>query len=194
VEHLTILRATPGLTDFRPADANETVTCWKLALERKTPSFFALSRQDLPIMEAEKYGIADGTTHGAYILEKGGDAPDVLIVATGSEVSLILESAKLLESQGTRTRVVSMPSQKVFEEQSAEYKASIFPDGLPVLAVEAGATLGWWKYAGRHGDVIGIDKFGASAPAKTIFEHYGFTKENVAAHATKLVEQKKAMQ
>jgi transketolase len=141
-------------------------------------------------MDAEKYGIAEGTTHGAYILEKGGDSPDVLLVATGSEVSLIVESAKLLESQGIRTRTVSMPSQHIFEEQPAEYKASIFPDGLPVLAVEAGATLGWWKYAGRHGDVIGIDKFGASAPAKTIFEHYGFTPDNVAAHAKKLVAAK----
>jgi transketolase len=193
IEHLTILRATPGLTDFRPADANETAACWKLALERKTPSFFALSRQDLPIMDAEKYSILDNTAKGAYILEKGGDAPDVLLVATGSEVSLIVESAKKLEAEGVKTRTVSMPSQKIFEEQSAEYKASVFPDALPVLAVEAGATLGWWKYAGRHGDVIGIDKFGASAPAKTIFEHYGFTTENVAAHAKKLVAARAAV-
>jgi transketolase len=192
IEHLTMLRATPGLTDFRPADANETVACWKLALERKTPSFFALSRQDLPIMDAGKYGISDGVTRGAYILDEGSDTPDVLLVATGSEVMLILESAKLLESQGIKTRTVSMPSQKIFEEQSDEYKASVFPDGLPAVSVEAGATLGWFKYVGRHGAAIGVDKFGASAPAKIIYQHYGITTENIVAHATRLVEAKKA--
>jgi transketolase len=192
IEHLTMLRATPGLTDFRPADANETVACWKLALERKTPSFFALSRQDLPIMHAGKYGISDGVTRGAYILDEGSDTPDVLLVATGSEVMLILESAKLLESQGIKTRTVSMPSQKIFEEQSDEYKASVFPDGLPAVSVEAGATLGWFKYVGRHGAAIGVDKFGASAPAKIIYQHYGITTENIVAHATRLVEAKKA--
>jgi transketolase len=131
-------------------------------------------------------------TRGAYILDEGSDTPDVLLVATGSEVMLILESAKLLESQGIKTRTVSMPSQKIFEEQSDEYKASVFPDGLPAVSVEAGATLGWFKYVGRHGAAIGVDKFGASAPAKIIYQHYGITTENIVAHATRLVEAKKA--
>jgi transketolase len=187
VEQLTMLRATPKLTDFRPADANETVGCWKLAVQRKAPCFFALSRQDLPIMDADKYSILDGVAHGAYMLEKGGDKPAVLLVATGSEVSLIVESAKALEAEGIKTRVISMPSWKIFEEQSDSYKASIFPDGLPKLAVEAAASLGWWKYVGKDGDVIGVDKFGASAPAKFIFEHYGFTVENVVAHTKKII-------
>jgi transketolase len=187
VEHLMMLRATPKLTDFRPADANETVACWKLAIERKCPCFFALSRQDLPIMDAEKYGIMAGAAKGAYFLEKGGDKPAVVLVATGSEVSLIVESAKALESEGIKARVVSMPSWRIFEEQSDEYKASVFPDHVPKLAVEAGASLGWWKYVGRHGGVIGVDKFGASAPGKIVLEHYGFTVDNVVAQAKQLI-------
>jgi len=187
VEHLMMLRATPKLTDFRPADANETVACWKLAIERKCPCFFALSRQDLPILDAEKYGIMAGVAKGAYFLEKGGDKPAVILVATGSEVSLVIDSAKALETEGIKARVVSMPSWAIFEEQSDEYKASIFPDGVPKLAVEAGASLGWWKYVGKDGGVIGVDKFGASAPGKINFEHYGFTVDNVVAQAKKII-------
>jgi transketolase len=187
VEHLMMLRATPKLTDFRPADANETVACWKLAIERKSPSFFALSRQDLPILDAEKYGVMAGVAKGAYFLEKGGDKPAVVLVATGSEVSLVVDAAKALESEGVKARVVSMPSWKIFEEQADEYKASIFPDNVPKLAVEAGASLGWWKYVGKDGGVIGVDKFGASAPGKINFEHYGFTVENVVAQAKKII-------
>jgi transketolase len=128
-----------------------------------------------------------GVAKGAYFLEKGGDKPAVVLVATGSEVSLVVDAAKALESEGVKARVVSMPSWKIFEEQADEYKASIFPDNVPKLAVEAGASLGWWKYVGKDGGVIGVDKFGASAPGKINFEHYGFTVENVVAQAKKII-------
>jgi transketolase len=187
IEHLMALRAVPGLADFRPADANETAAAWRLALERKSPSFFALSRQDLPLLDPEKLDIYEGVGHGAYIVEKGGESPDLLIVATGAEVWLALKSAEALKADGVTARVVSMPSWKLFEEQPAEYKASIFHDHLPTLAIEAGATLGWWKYVGRHGDVIGLDRFGASAPGPIAMEKLGFSVANVAAKAKGLL-------
>jgi transketolase len=187
IEHLMALRAVPNLTDLRPADANETAAAWRLALERKSPSFFALSRQDLPILDPEKLDIYSGVSHGAYIVEQGGDSPDVLIVGTGAEVWPVLNAAEKLKADGIHARVVSMPSWKIFEEQSEEYKASIFPDDVPKLAVEAGAKLGWWKYVGRHGDVIGLDRFGASAPGTLALEKLGFSVDNIVERAKKLV-------
>jgi transketolase len=192
IEHLMALRALPNMTDFRPADANETAAAWRLALERKSPSFFALSRQDLPVLDSEKLDIYKGASHGAYIVEQGGESPDLLIVATGAEVWLALKSAEALKAAGITARVVSMPSWKIFEEQSAEYKASIFHDHLPKLSIEAGATLGWWKYVGRHGDVVGIDRFGASAPGPIAMEKLGFSVDNVVAKAKSLVESHKS--
>jgi transketolase len=188
IEHLMMLRATPRLTDFRPADANETAAVWRLALERKGPSFMALSRQDLPVLDTAKHKIYEGVKHGAYIVEQGSDSPDVLIVSTGAEVWPSLDAAAALKKEGITARVVSMPSWRIFEEQSAEYKASIFPDHLPKLAVEAGSPLGWWKYVGRHGDVIGLERFGASAPGKTALEKLGFSAGNIASRAKALVE------
>jgi transketolase len=187
VEHLMALRAVPNLTDLRPADANETAAAWRLALERKSPSFFALSRQDLPLLDPEKLDIYDGVAHGAYIVEKGGDSPDLLIVGTGAEVWPSLQAAEKLKAEGINVRVISMPSWKIFEEQSEEYKTSIFPDHLPKLSVEAGATLGWWKYVGRHGDVIGLDRFGASAPGTLALEKLGFGVDSVVARAKQLL-------
>ncbi len=188
IEHLMMLRAVPFLTDFRPADANETAAAWRLALERKSPAFMALSRQDLPVLDPEKHAIYDGVRHGAYIVEQGSDSPDLLIVATGAEVWASLNAAAELGKQGIVTRVVSMPSWKIFEEQSEEYKASVFPDHLPKLAVEAGAPLGWWKYVGRHGDVIGLERFGASAPGPIALEKLGFGVANIASRGKSLVE------
>jgi transketolase len=187
IEHLMALRAVPQLTDFRPADANETSAAWRLALERKSASFMALSRQDLPILDAEKYKVFEGVSHGAYVLEHGSNAPDLLIVATGAEVWQALQAAEKLKSEGIAVRVVSMPSWKIFEEQSAEYKASIFPDDIPALSVEAGATQGWWKYVGKHGDVIGLDRFGASAPGPKVLAELGFDTDSVAKRARALV-------
>jgi transketolase len=188
VEHLTMLRAIPHLTDFRPADANETSAAWGLALERKGPSFMAFSRQDLPILDPVKHRVFEGVRRGAYIVEQGSDSPDLLIVGTGAELWPAMRAAEQLRKDGIVTRVVSLPSWRIFEEQSDSYKASIFPDHLPKLAIEAGATLGWWKYVGRDGDVIGLDRFGASAPGVTALEKLGFGTDNVVARARALLD------
>lgn len=187
IEHLTALRAVPYMTDFRPADANETAAAWRLALERGGPTFFALTRQELPVIDASKHDIYGGVCKGAYALEDGTN-PKLILIATGSEVSVALGAAKLLAGDGITTRVVSMPSWRIFDEQSPEYKASLLPAGVPKLAVEAGASLAWWKYVGSNGDVIGLDRFGASAPGKIVMAELGFTAESVAARAKKLVK------
>ena len=187
IEQLTMLRATPFLTDFRPADANETCAVWRLALERKSPAFMALTRQNLPILDPQKYKIAEGVGKGAYILEDGGAAPDLALVASGSEVSLILAAAQELKKEGISARVISMPSFRIFEEQSEAYQLEIFPFDLPKLAVEAGAPWCWWKYVGRHGDVIGLERFGASSPGPVVLEKLGFNVPNVIKHAKQLL-------
>jgi transketolase len=187
VEQLMGFRALPGLTDFRPADANETAAAWKLALERKGPSFFALTRQDLPVIDSAAHDVYAGVSKGAYVLEDASK-PQVVLIGAGSEVWPCMEAAKLLAAGGITARVVSFPSWKLFEEQSAEYKASVLPAGVPKLAVEAGATLGWWKYVGQDGDVIGLDRFGASAPGPKVLAELGFSAESVAARSRKLVE------
>jgi transketolase len=188
IEHLSMLRAVPHLTDFRPADGNETVACWRLALERKEAAFMALSRQNLPILDPEKYKVAEGVRKGAYILQDGGTSPDVLLVAAGAEVWPILQVAADLKKEGISARVVSMPSFRIFEEQSEAYKLQIFPDHLPKLAVEAGAPMCWWKYVGRHGDVIGLERFGASSPGPKVYEELGFSPANIMKRAKQLLE------
>jgi transketolase len=188
VEQLTMLRAIPHLTDFRPADANETSAVWGLALERRGACFMALSRQDLPLLDPVRQRVFEGVRRGAYIVEQGSDSPDLLIVGTGSELWPAVRAAEQLKKDGIVTRVVSMPSTHIFDEQSESYKASIFPDHLPKLAIEAGSTLGWWKYVGRDGDVIGLDRFGASGPGATVLEKLGFGTDNVVARAKALVE------
>jgi transketolase len=193
IEQLTMLRATPFLTDLRPADANETTAVWRLALERKSPCFMALTRQNLPILDPQKYKIAEGVRRGAYILEEGGASPDLLLVASGSEVSLILAAAGELKKEGISVRVVSMPSFRIFEEQSEDYRLQIFPFDLPKLAVEAGAPWCWWKYVGRHGDVIGLERFGASAPGPKVFEELGFNVPNVKKRAHQLLARHREM-
>ena len=186
VEHLMALRAIPQLTDFRPADANETAACWKLALERHTAAFMALSRQDLPVLDAEKYKVAEGVPKGAYALDSSGK--DIILIATGSEVSLILEAAAALKKEGINASVVSMPSFAIFEEQEQSYKDELFPEATPKLAVEAGASMGWWKYVGHNGGIIGVDRFGASAPGPLVLEKFGFSVANVVEQAKKLVK------
>ena len=187
IEHLMALRAVPHMTDFRPADANETAAAWRLALERRGPCFFALTRQDVPVIDATAHDLLAGVSKGAYVLEDAAN-PQVILIGTGSEVQLAQGAAKLLAAEGIRARVVSFPSWRIFEEQTAAYKASVLPAGVPKLAVEAGATLGWWKYVGTDGDVIGLDRFGASAPGPVVMREFGFTAENVAARAKKLVK------
>jgi transketolase len=191
IEHLMMLRAVPFLTDFRPADANETAACWRLALERTGASFFALSRQDLPVIDATKVDVYGGVSKGAYVLE-GAESPQIIFIGTGSEVAPCVEAKKTLEGEGIRARVVSMPSWEIFEEQSAEYKASVLPAGVPKLAVEAGAPLGWWKYVGLDGDVIGLDRFGASAPGPIVLEKLGFTAPSVVEKAKALLNRKRS--
>ena len=183
------LRAIPQLTDFRPADANETAACWRLALERHSACFMALSRQDLPVLDNEKYKVHEGTRHGAYALDKSGK--DVILIATGSEVSLIMKAAEELKKAGINATVVSMPSFKVFEEQEQAYKDQLFPEDIPKIAVEAGATMGWWKYVGHNGGIIGLDRFGASAPGPIALEKLGINVNAVVDLATKLVAAKK---
>jgi len=187
IEHLMALRAVPHMTDFRPADANETAAAWRLALERKGPAFFALTRQDVPVIDVSKRDMYASVSKGAYVLEDAANAK-VTLIGTGSEVSVAQGAAKLLAADGIAARVVSMPSWKIFDEQAAEYKASVLPANVPKLAVEAGATLGWWKYVGLDGDVVGIDHFGASAPGPIVMKEFGFTAENVAARAKKILK------
>jgi transketolase len=187
IEQLLGLRAIPGLTDFRPADANETAAVWRLAVERSGPSFMALSRQDLPVIDPATHDAYAGVAKGAYVLQEASN-PQVVLIGCGAEVWVALGAAKLLAAEGIQARVVSFPSWKLFEEQSPEYKASVLPAGVPKLAVEAGSTLGWWKYVGLDGDVVGLDRFGASAPGAKVLAELGFTAENVAARAKKLVK------
>ena len=139
------------------------------------------------MIDVSKRDMYASVSKGAYVLEDAADAK-VILIGTGSEVSVALGAAKLLAADGIGARVVSMPSWKIFDEQSAEYKASVLPAGVPRLAVEAGATLGWWKYVGLDGDVVGIDRFGASAPGPIVMKEFGFSAENVAARAKKLVK------
>jgi len=184
VEQLMSLRLIPQLTDFHPADANETAACWQLALERKSASFMALSRQDLPTIDAT---IARaGARKGAYEVVSHGK--DLILIATGSEVGLVTKAAEELKAEGINATVVSMPSFRIYEEQSDEYKAKLLPEATPKLAVEAGATLGWYKYVGHNGGVIGLDRFGASAPGPVALDKLGFNVANVVAHAKKLVK------
>ncbi|MDE3199814.1 MAG: transketolase [Acidobacteriota bacterium] len=187
IEQLMMLRAVPHLTDFRPADANETAAAWRLAINRTGPSFFALTRQDVPVIDTTKTDVYAGVSKGAYALVESAN-PRVILIATGSEVWPAVDASKKLEAEGIATRVVSMPSWRIFDEQSAEYKASLLPVGVPKLAVEAGATLGWWKYVGTDGDVIGLDRFGASAPGPKVLAEFGFTADNIAARAKTLLK------
>jgi transketolase len=187
IEQLMMLRAIPHLTDFRPADANETAAAWRLALERKKPCFFALTRQDIGVIDPAKRDVYASVSKGAYVLEDVAD-PQLVMIATGSEVWTALDAAKLVSDGGIRVRVVSMPSWKIFEEQTAEYKASVLLKGVLRMSVEAGATQGWWKYVGLDGDVIGLDRFGASAPVVTVMKELGFNAENVAARAKALLK------
>ena len=188
VEHLMALRAIPGLTVIRPADANETAAAWRVALERDGPTALALTRQSTPVIEKADR-VWDGAARGAYVLD--GDparTPDVILIATGSEVALARAAAATLEGRGLAARVVSMPSWELFAEQPRDYRDEVLPPGVAArLVVEAGASLGWERYAGDRGEIMGIDRFGASAPGAEMMERYGFTPEAVAERAAALV-------
>jgi transketolase len=183
------LRAIPNLLVIRPAEATETAAAWKVALEYKDgPTALALSRQKLPVIDRSKSPSADMVAKGAYILSEASKAtPDVILIATGSEVSLALDAQKELEAKNKATRVVSMPCWKLFDEQPQEYQDEVLlPDVTARLAIEAGSTMGWHKYVGSEGDVIGVDTFGASAPADILMEKFGFSVQNVVDCALQL--------
>jgi transketolase len=196
VEHLAALRAVPNLNVIRPCDAHETREAWRSAIERTGgPTALAFSRQKVALIDRKQFGNAKGLHKGAYILaeaeSKAGQIaePALILIATGSEVGLAMQAREQLTAAGTPTRVVSMPSWELFDEQPARYKESVFPAAITArLAIEAGVSQGWHKYVGSQGDVLAVDKFGASAPAEDVFRDYGFTVENVVNKAKKLIQ------
>ncbi|GLI32995.1 transketolase [Desulforhabdus amnigena] len=191
VEQLASLRAMPNLCVLRPADANETAHAWRVVMRRKTgPSILVLSRQGLPVLDPSKFSIAEGVSKGAYVLssEKSG-SPHMILMGSGSEVHLLLQVQEKLAEDGVDARVVSMPSWELFIEQPQSYRDLVFPPHVKVrLAVEAGSPLGWRQWVGDAGDVVGITRFGASAPGKENFKRYGFTVENVVERAKRLLK------
>lgn len=188
VEHLTALRVIPNLWVMRPADANETAEAWRQAILRTDgPTALALTRQKLPILDRKEYADASGVAKGGYVIREVEGEPDMVIIATGSEVSLALDAAQTLAEDGVQVQVVSMPCVELFDAQPEAYRKSVLRPDLPRLAVEAGATLGWYKYVGENGAIVGLDRFGESGPGKEVMAELGFTVENVVKHAKALL-------
>lgn len=190
IEHLSSFRAMPNLVTLRPADANETVEAWKIAIERRhAPTLLALTRQAVPTFDREKYACACGTKKGAYVMADLGDKPvELVLMATGSEVELIVKAAEILAAEGVGVRVISMPSWELFEEQTEEYQNEVMlPEVKARLAVEAATSLGWHKWVGPEGKMITIDRFGASAPNDFLFKEFGFYLENVLEKCRELL-------
>lgn len=193
VEHLAALRAMPQLTVLRPADANETAQAWAYAIAHRTgPTALALSRQSLPVIDRNRYQSAEGLHKGAYVLgDLGGDQPELILMASGSEVALIIKAGEALAEQGVVLRLVSFPSWELFRQQGWDYRESVFPDGLTKrLAVEAGISQGWLEWVGPEGKILAVDSFGASAPASSIFSKYGLTVEDIIEQAQELLRRK----
>lgn len=186
IEQLAMLRSIPNYTVFRPCDTHETAAAWYTALTKKAPTAIILSRQSLPLLNET----GKGALKGAYILKDSTKSvPDIILIASGSEVELIYNAKDVLTTKGIDARVVSMPCMELFDEQSEEYKQSVLPKNVRArLAVEAGATFGWHKYVGLDGDIIGIDRFGASAPAKELFKEFGFTVENIVQKSLDILD------
>ncbi|MHB1896482.1 MAG: transketolase [Metallibacterium sp.] len=190
VEQLASLRAIPNLTLIRPADANETAVAWKVAVTSKRhPVLLALTRQDLPTLDRVRYASAEGLRRGAYVLSDAKDGkPQLILIASGSEVNLILAAADRLQGEGIPVRCVSMPSWELFENQPQSYRDSVLPPDVSArLAVELGVPQGWDRYTGARGDMLGVERFGASAPAEVLLREYGFTVDNVCARAKALL-------
>jgi transketolase len=187
VEQLATLRATPEVCVFRPADANETIAGWRVAMARDLPTALVLSRQALPVLDPERYPVADAA-RGGYVLE-GDPEPDVILIGTGSEVHLAVAARGLLRDRGISSRVVSLPSWELFEEQPEAYRREVLPPEIEArVSVEAAASLGWERYVGLHGAIVGLDRFGASAPGTTALENLGFTPERVADEAERVLQ------
>jgi transketolase len=189
VEQLASLRAIPELVVIRPGDANEAVEAWKIAIERTHgPTLLAFTRQKIPILDRSIYAPVSGLRKGAYVLADLGEKPEIILMATGSELSLIVDAGEKLYTDGVSVRLVSFPSWELFESQSQEYRDSVLlPNVKTRLAVEAGVSQGWRKWVGDIGGIIAVDKFGKSAPAEVVFEAYGFTVENVLEKARELL-------
>jgi len=196
VEQLASLRAMPGLAVIRPSDATETVEAWKAALmNKKGPTALVFSRQDLPVIDRGRFGPADGLQKGAYVLADAQDGlkPEVVIIATGSEVGIALDAWEALSGRGIAVRVVSMPCTEYFEAQPKEYRDSVVPPGVTArVTVEAASTFGWRRYAGDRGVSIGVDRFGSSAPGEVNLEKYGITAANIVEKALSLLDGRKA--
>jgi transketolase len=188
VEQLASLRAMPNLLVIRPADANETAQAWKFMLEHKeSPTALLLTRQGLPVLDQGKYASAENVSKGAYVL-LAAERPDVLLLASGSEVSLALHAAEKLSAEGISAQVVSMPCWELFEKQGQDYRDSVLPPNVKArVGIEAGVEQGWNKWLGDNGIFVGMSSFGASAPAKVCFEKFGITVENVLASVMKLI-------
>ncbi len=190
IEQIPSLRAIPNLSFIRPADANETAVAWRVAIERNDgPVALALTRQKLPVIDREKYASAEGLAKGAYILaDSKGKRPDVVLIASGSEVSVALDAYEKLVAEGVAARMVSMPSWDLFEKQTQDYRDEVLPPATTArLAVEAAAPFGWERYIGLKGAVIGMTRFGASAPYKVLAEQFGFTADNIVRRAHELL-------
>jgi len=188
IEQFASLRALPGLTVIRPADANETVAAWRLAIERRGPTALIFTRQKLPVLESKGSTIADGVARGGYVLsESGSSEPAVVLVATGSEVPMMLDAQLQLRSEGIHARVVSLPCWNLFDEQPAPYRDSVLLPGVPKVSMEAGTTFGWERYVGDGGRSIGLDRFGASAPGAVVQKELGISPEHVLATVRELV-------
>jgi transketolase len=188
VEQLAALRAIPGLTVLRPGDANETVEAWRVAITHGGPVAMAFSRHNLPTLDRGELASARNVEKGAYVLLDSKGTPQVILLASGSELSLAVDAAKQLSAEGIAVRVVSVPSWELFEEQSVEYKESVLPKSVRArVAIEAGTSFGWERYIGLDGATVTIDHFGASAPAKILFQQFGFTVENIIAKAKQVL-------
>ncbi len=186
IEQLASLRAVPGLIVLRPADANEVAEAWKVIMKlHHEPAVLVLTRQALPTIDRSKYAAAAGVARGAYVLADAADGkPDVLLLATGSEVALCLEAHERLKAEGIKARVVSMPSWELFDDQPQEYRDRVLPPEVTArVSVEQASTFGWARYVGTTGTSIGMRSFGASAPLKDLIKKFGFTPEHVAAAA-----------
>jgi transketolase len=191
IEHLMSLRAMPNLLDLRPADAAETAVAWRIAMERTDgPTWLSLTRQGVPALDRTVFASATEVRRGAYVLaEASGAGPEVVLIASGSEIGIALDAKEALEAAGTATRVVSMPSWHLFAQQDQSYHDLVLPPDVRArVAVEAGSTFGWARWIGATGAAVGIDHFGASAPAETLYERFGVTTENVVAAARASLE------
>jgi transketolase len=188
VEQIATLRMIPNMDVWRPCDTVETMVAWTSAVEKLSgPSALCLSRQNLPFVARDAATIANIAKGGYIVSEAKSGAPKLIIIATGSEVDLALKAQAKLAEEGVAVRVVSMPSSNVFDRQDAAYRGSVLPQGTPRVAIEAGVTGGWYKYVGLEGAVIGLDRFGESAPAGALFKEFGFTVENVVTTVKSLI-------